>query len=233
MSTAAADAPKLKVFISYSRDDLDFADQLVSAIGASGFEPLIDRHGISGGEEWMKRLGNLIREADTVAFVLSPTALDSEMCAWEVSETQRLSKRLIPVVCRPLGSAPVPERLRDLNYIFFYPEPKAPGSGFGKGLADLTSALNTDLDWVREHTRLGQRAAEWDGGGRVEQRGSCASRHLAAQQLADVVRPLAKGTHHVVQGDDAVDPSTDVDDRQSPNLAIRHDRRSLIEVGAD
>jgi len=30
-----------------------------------GFECLIDRHGISGGEDWKRHLGNLISEADT------------------------------------------------------------------------------------------------------------------------------------------------------------------------
>jgi hypothetical protein len=45
-----------------------------------------------------------------------------------------------------------------------------PGSGFGTGLARLVSALDTDLDWLREHTRLLQRASEWDFAGRTESR---------------------------------------------------------------
>src|SRR5262249_45035692 len=56
-----ADSPdkgKLRVFISYSRDDLDFADQLAAALDFSGFECFIDREGISGGEAWKRRLGN-------------------------------------------------------------------------------------------------------------------------------------------------------------------------------
>ena len=62
-------AGKLKVFVSYSRNDLDFADQLVAALELCGFEATIDRHGISGGEAWQQRLGALILEADTVVFV--------------------------------------------------------------------------------------------------------------------------------------------------------------------
>src|SRR5262245_65388225 len=53
---ASSDKGKLRVFISYSRDDLHFADQLDAALNAYGFECLIDRHGISGGEEWKQRL---------------------------------------------------------------------------------------------------------------------------------------------------------------------------------
>ena len=164
------DRGKLRVFISYSRDDLEFADQLDAALDACGFECLIDRHGISGGEDWKRRLGNLISEADTVVFVLSPSSARSEICAWEVEEAARLNKRILPVNCRPLEGASPPPRLRDLNYIFFYEEPKVPGSGFGTGLASLVAALNTDFDWLREHTRYLQRAMEWDTGGRPANR---------------------------------------------------------------
>jgi TPR repeat protein len=45
-----------------------------------------------------------------------------------------------------------------------------PGSGFGNGLAKLIAALNTDFDWLRDHTRYLQRAIEWDTGGRPANR---------------------------------------------------------------
>jgi len=44
----SSDRGKLRVFISYSCDDLEFADQLDAALNAYGFECIIDRHGISG-----------------------------------------------------------------------------------------------------------------------------------------------------------------------------------------
>jgi len=166
------DSGKLRVFISYSREDLEFADQLDAALSdVCGFECVLDRHGISGGEDWKERLGNLIREADTVVFVLSPSSACSEICAWEVEEAARLGKRILPVNCRPLKSSSPPPRLRDLNYIFFHSDPKnAPGAGFGTGLAKLVAALNTDFDWLREHTRYLQRATEWDSRGRPPNR---------------------------------------------------------------
>jgi len=75
----SSDKGKLRVFISYSRDDIDFADQVDAAL--YDFECLIDRHGISGGEDWKRRLGNLISEADTVVFVLSVEPNASAFCA--------------------------------------------------------------------------------------------------------------------------------------------------------
>ena len=108
--------------------------------------------------------------ADTVVFVLSPSSARSDICDWEVEEAARLNKRILPLNCRPLDGASPPPRLRERNYIFFYEEPKLPGSGFGSGLANLITALNTDFDWLREHTRYLQRAIEWDTGRRPRNR---------------------------------------------------------------
>jgi hypothetical protein len=161
----ADDTEKLNVFISYSRDDLVFADQLVAALKAAGFATSIDRT-MPGGEEWQKRLIALIRDADSVVFVLSPSSVSSKWCRWEVNQAAERGKRILPALCRPLEDASPPPQLAALNYIYFYPEPKSPGSGWGMGIEQLASALNTDLDWLREHTRYLQRAEEWVAGRR-------------------------------------------------------------------
>lgn len=167
----SASAEKLRVFLSYSRkDSIGFADQIVPALRTCGFDPVIDRHGIAGGEAWRERLGGLIREADTVVFALSPESAVSPVCKWEVEEAVRLSKRIIPIVALPLEGRPPPPKLARLDYIFFCPDPGVPDAGLGTGLTKLVAALNTDLDWLREHTRLLTRATEWEIAGRVENR---------------------------------------------------------------
>jgi hypothetical protein len=93
--TGANAASKLKVFISYSRRDLAFADQLVAVLELQGFVPTIDRKGIHGAEKWEERLGQLILEADVVVFVLSPDSAASDVCAWEVEEATRRGKRIV------------------------------------------------------------------------------------------------------------------------------------------
>ena len=162
----APDKP-LSVFISYSRDDVDFADQLHATLIIGGYDATIDRHGIHVGEDWERRLGDMVRSADTVVFLLSPSSARSAACAWEVDQAVHLGKRIIPIACRPLDGAPPPPALAALNYIYLYREPRKPGTGFGPGLLDLRTALNTDLDWLREHTRLLQRASEWQASGQL------------------------------------------------------------------
>lgn len=165
MSSIAKEGSKLRVFISYSRQDLEFADQLVAVLELYGFLTSVDRKGIHGAEKWEERLGQLILEADVVVFVLSPDSAISDVCVWEVEEAHRRGKRIVPVLCKPLDDAQPPERLRDLNYIFFYSEKDQPGSGFGTGQARLVDALSVDVDWLREHTRLEELAARWNVNG--------------------------------------------------------------------
>jgi hypothetical protein len=66
--TDASTTRKAKVFISYSRDNIDFADQLEAALECTGFDPLIDRHSIPGGEDWKAQLRHMILEADSGRF---------------------------------------------------------------------------------------------------------------------------------------------------------------------
>src|SRR5215475_3797994 len=97
---AADVSPKAKIFISYSRKDMAFADRLEMALKARGFEPLIDRTEIYAFEEWWQRIEALITRADTIVFVISPDAVASDVCQKEVSFAASLNKRFAPVVCR-------------------------------------------------------------------------------------------------------------------------------------
>src|SRR6266849_1749010 len=108
----SADLSKAKVFISYSRRDMGFADRLEAALTARGFEPLIDRADIYAFEEWWKRIEALIARADTVVFVLSPDAVASEVALREVAFAASLNKRFAPIVYRRVGDKELPEALR-------------------------------------------------------------------------------------------------------------------------
>jgi hypothetical protein len=89
MTTDAVSAPdtqpKAKIFISYSRKDMAFADRLEGALKDRGFDVLIDRQEIYAFEDWWKRIEALIGRADTVVFVLSPDAVKSDVALKEVA----------------------------------------------------------------------------------------------------------------------------------------------------
>jgi formylglycine-generating enzyme required for sulfatase activity len=158
---AAGSAEKLKVFVSYSRrDSSDFANELVTGLELVGFAPFLDQHDIAPGEDWEARLGGLIRQADTVVFVVSPEGVKSERCAWEVNTALADNKRVLPIVAKAVPDSEIPEQLRRRQFIRF-----DTGPGITRPLSQLADALRQDLDWIREHTRIGELAGRWDARG--------------------------------------------------------------------
>jgi hypothetical protein len=162
-----ADRPQIdepKVFISYSRRDaLDFIDRLQPALAKHGVDAYVDREDIERGEEWWERIEQLITEADTVIFVMTPGSANSKICHREVDFAERLKKRFLPVIAADITGQTVPPAIARLNYIFFIENRNAGASGnFEEGVAELTEALNTDIAWIREHTRIGALAHRWE-----------------------------------------------------------------------
>jgi hypothetical protein len=153
---------KLKVFISYSRRDADFADELVAGLKLAGFAPFLDRHDIDPGEDWKSRLAGLIERADTVVFVISPEAVRSEHWRWELDRTVALSKRLFPVIFKAVPDIEIPEQLRRRQFVQFDTASKY------RPLSELAEALGRDIEWIREHTRLGELASRWKARSRSE-----------------------------------------------------------------
>ena len=77
MAADAKDAqgakPKAKIFISYSRKDMAFADRLEAALKVRGFEPLIDRIEIYAFEDWWKRIQGLSARPTLSSSFSAPT----------------------------------------------------------------------------------------------------------------------------------------------------------------
>lgn len=152
----------MRIFISYSRRDRETADAVVDALTLRDFEVLIDRRDLEFGEKWQAQLSELIRLSDTVIWLVSPWSIHSEWVNWELDEVRRRNKRLVPVM---VGDTPRDRLPRQLGEIHILP---------AEGLFDpsvhvdaLAIVLDTDRDWLREATRLGDRAHEWIAKGRA------------------------------------------------------------------
>ena len=135
----------------------------MAGLELAGFAPFLDRHDISAGEDWEARLGGLIAQSDTVVFVVSPESVKSQRCVWEVERTLGLSKRLLPVIHKPAPDSDIPQQLSRLQFVRF-----DTGRGLNRPLTELAEALRLDLDWIREHTRLGELSLRWQARGKTE-----------------------------------------------------------------
>lgn len=123
----------------------------------------MDWEDIPGGEEWRDELHEGIDAASAVIVVISPQSLHSDECGKEITQALDRGKRILPVVHGDPEGAPVPDALGRREWIFLRPD-----DDFEAGIQKLLTALDRDPKWVRTHTRLLNRAEEWERGKRDE-----------------------------------------------------------------
>jgi hypothetical protein len=157
LDTFDGDSEAGKVFLSYSRRDRERTQRIADVLRARHFGVFKDTDDILPTEEWKTRLEQLIAEADTIVFLLSPHSVASEVCKWEVEYAASLNKRIAPIVITEVDTTQIPPLLARLNFIFCTER-----DPFEDAVDSLVSALGTDIEWVREHTRLGSLAQRWD-----------------------------------------------------------------------
>jgi hypothetical protein len=150
------------IFISYSRKDKEFVRTLHQALSQSQRSTWVDWEDIPVTAEWWKEIEAGIEGADTLIFVISPDSVASKVCYQEVEHAARCNKRLFPIVRREgFAVEQVHEALQRHNWLFFRKE-----DDFDQAFKTLIKAVDTDLDYVRTHTRLLVKAIEWDDAGR-------------------------------------------------------------------
>ena len=146
------------VFISYSRRDVEFVRELHAALAAHDKDIWADWEDIPITAEWLLEVYRGIESSDNFLFVITPDSLASDVCARELAHAVEKNKRLVPVLRREAApGTTVPGALAARNWTFFRPD-----DDFAAAVDALVVALDTDLDWVRAHTRLLGRSLEWE-----------------------------------------------------------------------
>ncbi len=149
------------VFISYSRKDKDFVLALHQALVKRDRDTWVDWEDIPLTAKWLEELYTGIEHADAFAFVISPDSVASKVCKEELDHAVHNNKRLVPIWHRNVDNGSVPPDLSSHQYICF-----RESDDFDESFESLIEALDTDLEWVRAHTRLLTRAKEWESEGR-------------------------------------------------------------------
>ncbi|MEO1553960.1 MAG: toll/interleukin-1 receptor domain-containing protein [Pseudomonadota bacterium] len=153
-----------QVFLSYSRHNRDLASEFNISLETYGFDVVYDQEDIASGEPWEARLSNLINEADTTICLISQKWIDSDVCGRELAIALQRGRRVLPVMVEQIDPASVRSELASLQFIFLQGE----GRSYAKCIAELVDALNTDVEWVREQSRLLNWASDWAAAGKSE-----------------------------------------------------------------
>src|SRR3990172_3991767 len=150
---------KTQIFISYSRKDKLFVRKLNAAIDTAQIDAWVDWEGIPLSSDWMKEITTAIEAGDAFVFVISPDSLKSPVCAEELELGIKNNKKIIPVLYRdPEKRQKMHRKLSSTNWVYLRPKK----DDFKATIPKLVDAIRTDLGWVQQHTRLLQRAIEWD-----------------------------------------------------------------------
>ena len=149
------------IFISYSRRDQEFVERLRKSLAERDKDVWVDREDIGPAVEWRREIELGIEGSDIFAFVISPDALRSEACGRELAHAAAKKKRIVPLLRHEPDGVPVPEALGSRNYVFLLTDEE-----YQPGFAALLAAIDDLPEWAREHTRLLERAEEWEHGGR-------------------------------------------------------------------
>jgi len=87
----------MKLFISYSSQNVKFVDKLDAELLKQEFTVLRDKHFMRGGRKFDKEIGQRIRDCDVLLFVSSAQAIHSHWVAAEIDFAFDLRKVIIPL----------------------------------------------------------------------------------------------------------------------------------------
>jgi hypothetical protein len=106
---------------------------------------------------WKEEVFSAIDNADSFAAVISPDFIVSKPCQEELDHAAHDNKRMVPLWHRDVADEEVPPDLASHQYVYLREK-----DDFEESFERLLEALDTDMEWVHDHTRLLVRAKEWE-----------------------------------------------------------------------
>lgn len=164
-SLAQPDTQTLDVFLIADPEDLDFARRLHHTLQVQGksawFNPIRPLGESDAPADPWADDRDALETAENVVVVLSPHLGQNATCCAQISYAQTLSKRLIGVSDQPLEAAAdlaLPDPTPVISFDHY-------GGDFSSNFGDLYRILESDADYIDQHTRLLMRAIEWEKAG--------------------------------------------------------------------
>jgi hypothetical protein len=119
------------IFMSYSRRELGFVDDLVGKLESAGFNVWLDYRALVPGSPWKGQIDKGLNEADTVLLVVSRASLASKYVALEWQHFLKTDKRFILLIFEAVD---LPKELEKFEWVDFR-------GSYKTGLTELLSQL--------------------------------------------------------------------------------------------
>lgn len=123
------DGLPITAFISYSRQDGDFADLMSMQLNKHGIQTWLDMGNILVGDNWKLQIKDAIDHSDCLILILSPDSLKSEFVIFEWAYAMGRDKEVFPVLLQDINDLMHPI-LEDLQYKDFTDRLLRPWSNF-------------------------------------------------------------------------------------------------------
>lgn len=99
----------MRAFLSYSREDRNWARQFFEHLKRAGIEVWFDESELLPGDNWAARIGSALESADALLVLISPASVVSPRLRSEVQfalGSERFERRVIPVIVEPTPEMP-------------------------------------------------------------------------------------------------------------------------------
>jgi hypothetical protein len=136
------------IFMSYSRRELGFVDDLVSKLEAAGHHVWLDYRALIPGTPWKGQIDKGVQESDTVLLVVSKASMASKYVELEWQHFLTTNKRVILLIFEAVD---LPKELERYEWIDFRGNYKA-------GLRELLSQLKQPIKEDRSVPETGYKA---------------------------------------------------------------------------
>ena len=142
-----------QVFISYSRQDMEFVQRLAADLQNAGLDVWWDLSDIQGSDVWEKRIEEGLRTSQHFIVVLTPDSLESRWVRREYLSADNAGIKIIPLKLKSHGETPL--TLRDIQPI------DAIGRRYEDVLADVLMTLKGPDDGGEKGVTIHQKGL-WD-----------------------------------------------------------------------
>ncbi len=136
----------MKIFLSHARKDVTLAYQLAEQLRRGAFDVWLSEDEIVPGENWAKKVGKALDDAEMIVLLLTPAAMQSDSLQQDMEfalGSRKYENRVFSVFVGPTAQAgkEIPWILLRLPH-----RQVASAKGFGKVVGDIQGlAANLDL----------------------------------------------------------------------------------------